>query len=107
MKKTIMTLLLLILISSGCVKLQQPEYPIVVMWTDINYYMSVEEVFKKDLGNQIGEVKSFKKPMPEEHEDANFVPIGSKIFEIKGIEIKDSIAVEIEGKTYKASPNEK
>jgi hypothetical protein len=77
------------------------------VWSDINYFISVEEVFKKELGNQIGEVKSLKKPMPKEHGDANFIPIGSKIFEIKGNEIKDFIAVEIDGKTYKASPSGK
>jgi hypothetical protein len=107
MKKIIMTLLLLIVISSGCVKLQQSDYPIVVAWNDINYYISVEEVFKEELGNQIGEVKRLKKPMPKENGDANFIPIGSRIFKINEIEIKDSIAVEIDGKTYKAGPNGK
>ncbi|MFL0248681.1 hypothetical protein [Candidatus Clostridium stratigraminis] len=40
--------------------------------------------------------------MPVENGDANFISIGCKVFEIKGIDIKVAVAVEEDGKINKA-----
>ena len=85
--------------------MQSSDYPIEVAWNDLSYGISVKEVSKEELGKQIGEVKRQKKPMPFENGDANYIAVGSKIFEIKGTDIKNAIAVEIDGKTYEATKN--
>ena len=106
MKKVIINSILLMFLFSGCAKqLQSSDYPIKVAWNDLSYSISVKEVSKEELGNQIGEVKRQKKPMPLENGDANFVTVGSKNFKIKGTDIKNAIAIEIEGKTYEATKN--
>lgn len=79
------------------------QYPIAVAWNDISYGLSVTEISKDELGKQLGEIKRKKEPMPIENGDANDTPVGSKLFEIKGVDAKEAIAVEINGKAYKAT----
>lgn len=96
--------LLFILIFAGCTtKSMDGSYPSAVAWDNISYGLSSIEVTKSELGNQLGEVKRIKEPMPIENGDANNTPVGSKIFEINGIDTKEAIAIEKNGKTYKAT----
>lgn len=41
--------------------------------------------------------------MPIENGDANSISVGSKLFEIKGVDTKEAIAFEKDGKFYKAT----
>ena len=91
---------------AGCTaNTSNSTYPNALAWDNISYGLSVTEVSKDELGNQLGEVKRIKYPMPIENGDANTTPVGSKIYQIKGIDIKEAIAVENNGKTYKATKN--
>ncbi|MTI68623.1 MAG: hypothetical protein FH751_00005 [Firmicutes bacterium] len=103
MRKIFITLFLLVVFFSGCSKQIQSDYPIAVAWNNIRFAISVEEVSKENLGKQLGEVKRIKEPMPKENGDANFITVGSKIFEINGIDANDTIAIEYNGKIVKAT----
>lgn len=81
------------------------SYPSAVAWNNIIYGVSVSEVSKNELGKQIGEVKRNNMPMPIENGDANNTAVGSKIYDIKDTDSKDVIAIEKEGKLYKAFKN--
>lgn len=80
-------------------------YPSAVAWNDIIYGVSVSEVSKNELGKQIGEVKRINEPMPVENGDSNNTAVESKIYEIIGVDLKESIAIEKDGKIYKAIKN--
>lgn len=58
-----------------------------------------------NIGNQLGEVKRESEVMPKANEEANDTPVGSKLFEIKGIDPSEAIAVEINGIYQKATLN--
>jgi hypothetical protein len=81
------------------------SYQSSIVWDNSLYGLSVKEVPKEELGKQLGEVKRKKQPMPEENGDANDTPVGSRIFEIKGISANEAIAVENGDKTYMAMRN--
>ncbi|MFZ5354849.1 MAG: hypothetical protein ACOZCL_19280 [Bacillota bacterium] len=101
---SIIILIIIIIVIYGCVpKTKNSDYPIAIMWGNSVYGLSIEEVYDENLAEQIGEVIRVKEPMPEKNGDANFIPIGSKVFRIKSIDIKDAIAVEKNGTTYKAT----
>lgn len=104
MKKifAIFILMLFLILLGGCKKGQMSLYPSVIAWNDSIYGVSVEEVPEENIGKQLGEVKRVKKPVPVENGDANFISIGSKVFEIKDVDIKTAVAVEKEGKINKA-----
>lgn len=96
------TLVILLFIGLfGCTS-ETGDYPIAIVWADNLYGLSVKEVSSDELEEQIGEVRRVKRPMPVKSGDANFIPVGSKVFEIKGIDIEDAIAVEKDGARYKA-----
>lgn len=102
--KSLCTVFLAFLIIAGC---SQPEgaYPSVVSLNDTLYGVSVETVTPENIGNQLGEVKREAEVMPKANEEANDTPVGSKLFEIKGIDSSEAIAVEINGKYQKAFKN--
>jgi len=103
---TITLCLLSMLLSAGCnTKSIDGSYPTAVVWDNKSYGLSVTEVTKSELGNQLGEIKRIKEPIPLENGDANNTTVGSKIFEIKGIDTKEAIAIEKNGKIYKAIKN--
>lgn len=97
---TLILCLTSIFILGGCRK-ETVIYPNVLAWDDISYGISNIEVSKDELGKQLGEIKRKKQPLPMENGDANNTPIGSKLFEIKGTDTKDAIAVEKNDKFYK------
>lgn len=102
MKKIFAILMLFMILLGGCKKEPISEYPSVIAMNDLIYGVSVEEVSKDNLGKELGEVNRVKKTMPVENGDANIISIGSKVFEIKGIDIKTAVAVEEDGKINKA-----
>ena len=105
MKKILVILLLFIILLSGCKEKKISEYPSSIALNGLVYSVTVSEVSRDDLGKQLGEVKRIKKPMPVENEESNFISVGSKVFEIKGIDIKTAVAVEDNGKIKKAFLN--
>ncbi|MCM0648892.1 hypothetical protein NBE98_10955 [Clostridium swellfunianum] len=106
-KHFIKSMLLLYLLSTfvliGCSNTPSgSSYPNALIWSNISYGVSSTEVSKDELGKQLGEIKRKKEPMPTENGDANDTQVGSKLFEIKGINTEEAIAVEKSGKFYKA-----
>jgi hypothetical protein len=79
-------------------------YPSSVAWNNSLYGLSTEEeVDNKDIGNQIGEIKRQRTPMPLKNGESNEKLVGSLLFEIKGANTQDVIAVKINDKFFKAS----
>ncbi|RAP77246.1 hypothetical protein [Paenibacillus montanisoli] len=79
-------------------------YPSSVAWNNYLYGLSVEEVDSKDIGNEIGKIKRQRTPMPKKNGESNEKHhVGSSLFEIKGVDIKDAIAVKVDEKFFKAS----
>lgn len=73
-----------------------------VLWND-NIYDTLKEIITVDqIGQQIGEVKRNVNPMPKRNGDSNTIPVGTKLFEIKGISTKEAIAVQRGGEYNKA-----
>jgi hypothetical protein len=101
-KKIVTILILLVVALTGCAKKPQGDYPAALTWDNIVYAMERTEVSKDELGEQLGEVKRVKEPMPLRNGDANNGPVGSRIFEIKGVDTKNKVAYEKDGKTYMA-----
>ncbi|WP_134701093.1 hypothetical protein [Ammoniphilus sp. YIM 78166] len=84
-------------------------YPPVVTSENKAYVESGETVSAENIGKQIGEVKSYVDPnetMPEEDDGSTFAPVGSKLYEIKGMKLKDGFAVEINGEYRKLTHSE-
>ncbi|MCQ4088330.1 hypothetical protein [Saccharibacillus sp. JS10] len=103
--KSLLPVFLSIVILAGCSIGSEETYPSVVSLDDTLYGLSVETVTQDDIGNQLGEVKRVATPMPGGNEEANDTPVGSKLFEIKGIESSEAIAVEVNGEYQKATRN--
>ncbi|WP_223068303.1 NisI/SpaI family lantibiotic immunity lipoprotein [Paenibacillus caui] len=105
--RLLLIMLLTIFVLAGC-SAQRPEggsYPSTVVLNNIQYGLSVEKVTQDKIGNQLGVVKRIVQPMPKENEESNEAPVGSKLYEIKGIEPNEAIAVEINGEYRKAYKN--
>lgn len=81
------------------------SYPAVVAWNYTVYGLSVETVLQDSVDKEIGEVKRNMNPMPEKNGDSNIASEGSKIYKLKNINQQDAIAVDIDGKLYKAYKN--
>lgn len=77
--------------------------PVSIGWNSSIYGPSGDKLSKSELGNQLGEIKWINEPMPTENGDSNndYIPVSSKIFEIKGIDIKEAIAIEKNDAYYK------
>lgn len=65
--------------------------------------MSVETVLTDDLDGKIGEITKQVKPMPQKSGEANFLPVGTKLYKIKGENTNEVIAVEYQNGYRKAS----
>ena len=101
-KTSILLCLLLIVGLAGCVaKVGGNNAPSSIAWNNLIYGPSGTEVSQSELGIQLGEIKRINKPMPVQNGDSNDIPVGSKFFEIKGIDINEAIAIERDGKVYK------
>lgn len=75
--------------------------PSAIAWNNLIYGPSGKEVSQNELGKQLGKIKRMKKPYPKENGDSNLTPEGSKIFEIKGVDVNNSVVIETDGKYYK------
>lgn len=74
-----------------------------MLWNDNLYGVSSNEIIPTDkIGQQIGEVKRNVNPMPKKNGDSNTIPVGTKLFEIKGISTKEAIAIQRGGEYNKA-----
>ena len=93
-------LLLLLLLSP---KKDAVTPPVSIGWNSSIYGPSGDKLSKSELGNQLGEIKQITERMPTESGDSNndYIPTGSKIFEIKGIDNKEAIAIEKNDAYYK------
>ncbi|MFZ5639136.1 MAG: hypothetical protein ACOY4Q_00335 [Bacillota bacterium] len=84
-----------------------------IAWNDIIYGLTNDIVPADKISTTIGEVKRFVSPKPEKNGDAgtilpeskNVIPVGSKLYLIKGIRKDEAIAVEIWGEFRKAIKN--
>lgn len=74
--------------------------PSSIAWNNLIYGPSGEEVSKSELGKQLGKIQRIEKPYPQKNGDSNLTPKGSKIFEIKNVDIGNAIAIETDGKYY-------
>jgi hypothetical protein len=79
------------------------SYPSAVAWDNFLYGLSTEEVDIKDIGDQIGRIERQVTPMPKNNGESNDKPVGSPLFEIKGADTQDVIAVKVDDKFFKAS----
>ncbi|MDP4088610.1 MAG: hypothetical protein Q8930_04970 [Bacillota bacterium] len=102
MKRVIGVLLLLVMVLSGCARQVQGSYPSELAWNDYSYVVSAQEVPVDELGDQLGTVKAQRKPVPIKNGDANFIPVGSKLFEIIGVNTKAAVAVECGSRFFRA-----
>lgn len=98
--------LLLILGFVGCSNKVGPGAPAGIAWNNLIYGPSGTEVSQSELGKQLGEINRINKPMPVQNGDSNYAPVGSKIYQIEGIDINTSIVIETEGKYYKYVKND-
>lgn len=55
------------------------------------------------IGSEIGKIERQRTPMPKKNGESNEQLVGSSLFEIKGAEIEDAIAVKVNDKFFKAS----
>lgn len=78
-------------------------YPSTVAWNNLLYGLSTEEVDNKDIGNEIGNIERQRTPMPKKNGESNEKLVGSLLFEIKGVDTLDVIAVKVNDKFFKAS----
>lgn len=101
--KAVLIICLLTIGTLGGCKSAIGSYPSSIAWDNTSYGVSKTEVSKDDIGKQLGEIKRKKEPVPIKNGDANDASVGSKLFEIKGIDIKEAVAIERNGKVYKAT----
>ena len=102
--KSLCTVFLTLLILAGCSQ-SEGAYPSVVAVNNTLYNLTVDTVTPDNIGTQLGEVKREAEVMPKANEEANSTPVGSKLFEVKGIDPSEAIAVEINGTYQKATLN--
>ena len=79
------------------------SYPSAVAWNNTIYGLSIEEVDINLIGNEIGKVEHLTSPMPKRNGESNDKPVGSLLFEIKGIDSQDAIAVNVNDTFFMAS----
>lgn len=79
------------------------SYPSAVVWNNILYGLSAEEVPIQDIGKEIGKIERRTTPMPKKNGESNAQAVGSQLFEIKGIDSKQAIAVKVNEKYQRAS----
>lgn len=79
------------------------SYPSAIAWNNILYGLSIEEVSTEEIGKEIGKIKRRTTPMPKKNGDSNDLPIGSILYEIKGKDPNEVIAVKVNDKYFNAS----
>ncbi len=79
------------------------SYPSAIVWNNILYALSAEEVPIQDISKEIGKIERRVTPMPKKNGESNDKPVGSQLFEIKGIDSNQTIAVKVNDKYHRAS----
>lgn len=83
--------------------------PPVIVWENVGYVVESETIPKEMIGKEIGEVKRYVDPyksMPVKDEDSTVAPVGSKLFEIKGVSVRKAFAVQFNGEYRKVQRDE-
>ncbi len=104
--KRLLVILCVLFVLAGCSSMTSNKtgsYPSTVAWHNILYGLSATEVTAQDIGKQIGQIERRVAPMPKKNGDANDKPVGSLLFEIKGIDVSDVIAVKVNDTYFRAS----
>lgn len=98
MRRFLLFLLLVLTLTACSTTNNKGSYPSSVAWNDSLYGVSVGEVPSTKIGKEIGEIKHLVvAPMPKKNGDSN-EKLG-KLYEIKGKESQDALALEVDG-TY-------
>jgi hypothetical protein len=93
-----------IAVLTGCSQPTSSSYPSVVAWNNILYGLSVEEVPIQDIGKELGKIeRRSAPPMPKKNGESNDKPVGSLLFEVKGTDSQELIAVKVNDKYFRAS----
>lgn len=90
-------------VSSHAEGVSASSYPSAVAWNNLLYGLSIEEVDFKDIGIEIGKIERQRAPMPKKNGESNEKPVGSLLFEVKGADSQDVIAVKVNDKFFRAS----
>ena len=78
-------------------------YASMLIFGDTYYYLSSEVISQENLVEQIGQVEKQVAPSPKNNGEANECPRGTKIYQIKGVDRKESVAVAFRNEFRKAS----
>ncbi|WP_308639546.1 hypothetical protein [Paenibacillus silvisoli] len=104
--RTILIVLLVSFLAAGCSDEDSNStsiYPNAIAWNNILYGLSIEEIPAEEIGKEIGKIERRTTPMPKKNGDSNDVPTGSKLYEIKGKDPNEVIAVKVNDIYYDAS----
>ena len=85
------------------IKERDELYASMLIFNNDTYYLSSELISKDNLGEQIGQVEKQVIPSPKNNGEANECPVGTKIFQIKGVDVRESVAVNFQNEYRKAS----
>lgn len=71
-------------------------------WNGHIYRVTSEKVKREDIGEQLGSVTSFSEVegAPETGTFSNTLPVGTKLYEIRGVDVSDAIAAEPKDKSF-------
>lgn len=116
MKKVIILIIFVAILTIGCSKNDQQKKTIdygqpvkvTVAWNDIVYVVTNEHASKDNIGNKIGQIKRQVSPEPSENGDVarntsegpNIVNGDGSLYEVKGLDQKEKIAVELSKDEY-------
>lgn len=100
-------LLFFIAVLTGCTGNQSSsastDYPSAIVWNDTLNGPSSTELSVNDIGKEIGKIERKATPMPTQNGDSNDKPAGSALFEVKGTNTQEAIAVKVNDKYFRAS----
>ncbi|WP_160670510.1 hypothetical protein [Clostridium sp. C8-1-8] len=109
MRKLLLSLITVLLLFTfvGCAKDKESmttnrSYASMLIYNNTAYYLSSDVISSENLDNQIGIVKKQVTPSPKNDGEANECPVGTKIFSIKDIDVKEAIAINFHNEYYKA-----
>lgn len=107
MRRLIMVIIISYVTLTGCSFISENKssnsYPNTVAWNNILFGISIEEVSEQDIGKEIGTINKIRYPMPIKNGESNDTPVGSLIFEVKGKNANEFIAVKVKGKYLSAT----